>query len=331
MSEEKDPIKDVGAELTKPLIDELSNKLKLPFFGGFLFSWCVINWERVAILISSKENIYTRIEKIKGIPQIELPIIGDWHTSTFFAPLLYSMLITALTPFMILAYKKLQKWANVRIIDTQAELNHRYQISSASQQLKLEQANNDISKVKYSTDEIVKKHNELNDAYTSSLQKSMDLNEKIAEETSVHEQLKTDIANLKTEFDGYKTAQDRVSKLDKLNKNLEENLINANNSINALELQLMELQQKNSNLKVENSASKNKNTELTANIEIYKDELNNTLKYMSELLLDSEVVVFQLEQASNDDERIATVLYELKQWREMLSVRIDKINSASSI
>lgn len=331
MSEEKDPIKDVGAELTKPLIDELSNKLKLPFFGGFVFSWCVINWERVAILISSKENIYTRIEKIKGIPQIELPIIGDWHTSTFIAPLLYSMLITALTPFMILAYKKLQKWANVRIIDTQAELNHRYQISSASQQLKLEQANNDISKVKYSTDEIVKKHNELTDAYTSSLQKAMELNEKIAEETSVHEQLKTDTANLKTEFDGYKTAQDRVSKLDKLNKHLEGNLINANNSINALELQLMELQQENSNLKVKHSASKNKNTELTANIEIYKDELNVTLKYMNELLLDSEVVVFQLEQASNDDERIATVLYELKQWREMLSVRIDKINNASSI
>lgn len=331
MSDDKDPIKDAGTELTKPLIDELSSRLKLPFFGSFIFSWLVINWERVAILAFSKENIYTRIVKIKQIPQIELPIIGTWHTSTFVAPLIYSMLVTAMTPFLILAYKKIQKWANKRIIDTQAELNHRYQISSSAEQLKIEKAKNEVSKVKYSTEEILNKYNTLKKTYESSLIKVTEVDNKIAGQLAIYDKVKADTDTLKIAFDGYKTAQDKVDHLEKTNEHHKANLIKANDNINTLEMQLIELQKEHINLKSMVNSYINDITELSANAEIYQSELNTISKYMDELMSDSEVVAFQLEQASTKDERIVVALNSIKQWQEALAYRITKISNVTSI
>jgi len=326
MSDDKDPIKDAGTELTKPLIDELSSRLKLPFFGSFIFSW-----ERVAILAFSKENIYTRIVKIKQIPQIELPIIGTWHTSTFVAPLIYSMLVTAMTPFLILAYKKIQKWANKRIIDTQAELNHRYQISSSAEQLKIEKAKNEVSKVKYSTEEILNKYNALKKTYESSLIKVTEVDNKIAGQLAIYDKVKADTDTLKIAFDGYKTAQDKVDHLEKTNEHHKANLIKAIYNITTLEMQLIELQKEHINLKSMVNSYINDITELSANAEIYQSELNTISKYMDELMSDSEVVAFQLEQASTKDERIVVALNSIKQWQEALAYRITKISNVTSI
>lgn len=331
MSDEKDLIKDAGAELTKPLMDELSSRLKLPFFGAFIFSWLVINWERVAIILLSKENVYTRIAKIKEIPQIELPVIGNWHSSTFIAPLLYSMLVTAITPFMILAYKKIQKWANKRIIDTQAELDHRYQVSSSLEQLKLEKTRHDVSKVKYATDEIIKKNSSLTESYNISLVKISETEGKLSELELTYEKVKSDTEKLKLEFDGYRASQDKVDQLNKINEHHKENLIKANNNINILEMNLVDLQQEVTNSKRDANTSLNKVTELEANAEIYRSEINTVLKYMDELLSESEVVVYQLENISSNEDVIYTVLHQIKLWQDILKIRIAKLNTVSTM
>ncbi|WP_181960955.1 hypothetical protein, partial [Klebsiella pneumoniae] len=81
-------------------------------------------------------------------------------------------------------FKKIQKWANIRIIDTQVELNHRYQLSSASEQLKLETKEKEISEVKYSTTDIIQKHNNLISIISDTESKLKQANDELSEKQS---------------------------------------------------------------------------------------------------------------------------------------------------
>lgn len=331
MAEEKEALKDAGLELTKPLIDELSSKLKLPFIGGFVFSWCIINWERVAILLTSKENIYTRIEKIKQIKELDWPIIGDWHTSTFFAPLLYSMVITAITPFLTLGFKKLQKWANVRIIDTQAELNHRYQVSSAVEVLKLETTNKKISDVKFSTESLEKKHNELEQAYNSSVGKLENIKAKIKSSIEEHESIKAEIQISQSELEGYRDSNDKIKSIEKINEHFKQNLIKANGVIDNYEIINSELTEAGNTLRRDLNTSNNNLTEALENVEIYKNETLSTIKFMNELLEEGDIVIFQLKNMATYDEKALGLLNQLETWQEIIKRKLTQLNHVTSI
>ncbi|HBR4841468.1 TPA: hypothetical protein OT027_004630 [Klebsiella quasipneumoniae] len=331
MSEDKDSIKDVSDELTKPFVDELSSRLKIPFFGGFVFSWLVINWERVAILISSKENIYTRIDKIKKIEEFNWPIIGDWHTSTFFAPLLYSIIITSLTPFITLGFKKIQKWANIRIIDTQVELNHRYQLSSASEQLKLETKEKEISEVKYSTTDIIQKHNNLISIISDTESKLKQANDELSEKQSELENIIEATTKLKSEFEGYKKPSDLVDQIQKVNEHQRDNLIKANKIISEYESNITTLTQSNSNLKREISSLHNRLIEVESNYEVSKNELNSNHVFINEMLTDIEIIIHKLKQESSPDEIIKYLLGQMELWEENLKSKLYKVNQVTSI
>ncbi|OMP97365.1 coiled-coil domain-containing protein [Raoultella terrigena] len=331
MSEDKDPIKDVSEEFTKPFVDELSSRLKIPFFGGFVLSWFVINWERVAILISSKENIYTRIDKIKKIEEFNWPIIGDWHTSTFFAPLLYSIVITLLTPFITLGFKKVQKWANFRIIDTQAELNHRYQLSSASEQFKLESKEKEISEVKYATTEIIKKYSNLTNDISVSERKLKQANDELTEKQSELKNIQGATVKLKSEFDGYKKSSDLVNQIQKANEQHKENLVKANDIISEYENSINKLTQSNSSLKREVNLLHNRLIETQSNYEISKNELISDHGFINEMLTDVEIITHKLKQESSPDETIKYLLEQMELWEENLKLKLDKINQVTSI
>lgn len=331
MSEDKDPIKEASEEFTKPFVDELSSRLKIPFFGGFIFSWLVINWERIAILISSNENIYTRIDKIKKIKEFNWPVIGDWHTSTFFAPLFYSIIITLLTPFITLGFKKIQKWANIRIIDTQAELNHRYQLSSASEQLKLEEKEKEISDIKYSTAEIIKKHNNLTNDISITNDNLEKINNELIEKKSELKDIQEATTKIKSEFNGYQKISDRVEQLKKENEHHRDNLVKANNIIGEYENKINESTQSTSNLNREINSLRNRLIEIESNYEISKNELINNHKFINELLTDIDIIAHKLKQDSSHEEVIKYLLEQMELWKENLKSKSYKINRVTSI
>lgn len=331
MSDDKDPLKNASDEITKPIIDELSSRLKAPFFGGFIFSWIIINWEKIAILISSKENIYTRIDKIKNIEQLHLPIIGTWHTSTFFIPLISSILITLITPFITLAFKKMQQWANVRIIDTQAELNNRYKITSASEQLKLELKENEISKIKYSTEKLTIKHTEIVEKISVSEGSLIKINAKISDIKKEYEQIVLDVDSIRSVFDGYKKPSDLVDKLTIENEKHKENLIKANETINELDDNLGELKTNSSILKRDINIQASKIIELDSNHEMYKDEIMSSKKFINELIAETEVIIYELKEYTLSTDKTEYISEQIERIHENLKLKQQKINQITSI
>ncbi len=328
MSDEKDPAKEVVTELTKPVIDELAMKLKLPFFSAFAFSWGVINWEKAVILIFSKENIYSRIDKIKSLPGLEWPIIGDWHTSTFFAPLLYSITITAITPFITLGFKRIQKWANIRIIDTQAELDHRYKSSSATELFKLEQKNKDIAIIKFDTKKLKKDFDKV-EGELQTAKANLEI------ENGKLDGLKIDFANLgaavsalKREFNGYESAADKVNEYLTENERHKDNLIKANKVINELEGKLQNLTSDYATLKREKNERDLHLTEIETDNELYKEGLNSIKNFMDDISAEIDVVIFKIKENFVNDSDF--YISKLEAWKFELKSKIkifEKINS----
>ncbi|MGY2799252.1 FtsZ-binding cell division protein ZapB [Ewingella americana] len=101
-------LKELGFE---PVKDAINHRVKSPFFGGFVISWLFLNWDKVLIICFSSTPIKERITSIKSIPSNS--IIWDYnvaHTHTFWFPLLASVLITILSPFISFLIELIHKW-----------------------------------------------------------------------------------------------------------------------------------------------------------------------------------------------------------------------------
>ncbi|WP_338519954.1 hypothetical protein VRC29_11385 [Erwinia aphidicola] len=95
-------LKSTALEIFQPLKENMTARLKAPFFAGFVVSRAFINWERIAIFFASRENIYTRLEKIHRLPQHDWPLVGSTHTNIFWYPLCVSLAVTIAGP--VVAY-----------------------------------------------------------------------------------------------------------------------------------------------------------------------------------------------------------------------------------
>ncbi|MEN4520285.1 hypothetical protein [Pantoea agglomerans] len=78
-------------------------RIKSPFLGAFVFSWLGFNWQMLAVLILSKQNIIGRLEYINKIYSVKDYIL---------APIFTTALICILLPLINKSVTKLQKKTN---------------------------------------------------------------------------------------------------------------------------------------------------------------------------------------------------------------------------
>jgi len=125
--QDKGAAKGMVAAAADMLKDQIDHRLKNPLLGSFILSWLAFNWERIAILVVSRENIYTRIVKIKGVPQFEVPVLGPHFTNTFIFPLFSALIFTLVFPFI-------NRWINLFLLKLKmADIRTDVHISSLSE------------------------------------------------------------------------------------------------------------------------------------------------------------------------------------------------------
>lgn len=113
---------------TKSTLDEfnapIQSRIKNPIIFGFILSWIVLNWDRILILILSKQNIVSTIELIKKLPsERSIGNITIEHATTFIFPLISSIAFVLLSPFISNVIDKIHKGAVVAKIKNNALLN----------------------------------------------------------------------------------------------------------------------------------------------------------------------------------------------------------------
>jgi hypothetical protein len=81
--------------------EAMNHKIKNPLFGGFIISWLFLNWDRLLIILFSKETIIEKISIIRKIPDNSILLgIDINHSHTFWFPALISLLFTLASPFI---------------------------------------------------------------------------------------------------------------------------------------------------------------------------------------------------------------------------------------
>jgi hypothetical protein len=81
--------------------EAMNHKIKNPLFGGFIISWLFLNWDRLLIILFSKESIIEKISIIRKIPDNSILLgLNIHHSHTFWIPALISLLFTLASPFI---------------------------------------------------------------------------------------------------------------------------------------------------------------------------------------------------------------------------------------
>lgn len=83
------------------LFTTASDRLKNPFLSSFLFSWIVINWKPVFVVLFSKLSIEARITAVSNLYG------GVWHLLLF--PLVCAVFYVLGLPYIMLAIDRLSK------------------------------------------------------------------------------------------------------------------------------------------------------------------------------------------------------------------------------
>lgn len=109
LKEAIDTLKEFGFE---PIKEAVGNRIKNPFFGGFIISWFFFNWDRFLIILFGNGGIIERIDIVKKIPNNSIIHGHDIHgTHTFWFPLSISILLTLSSPFISF----ILEWAHKRV------------------------------------------------------------------------------------------------------------------------------------------------------------------------------------------------------------------------
>jgi len=77
-------------------LDRFSN----PIFYSFILSWCIFNWDRLAVLILSKQNIVDRISTVKNMPSNSTFIFDLPYANTIIFPIISTAFLVILSPFI---------------------------------------------------------------------------------------------------------------------------------------------------------------------------------------------------------------------------------------
>lgn len=92
-------------------------RIKSPFLGAFVFSWLSFNWQLVAVLSLSKENILTRINYINENFGIETLLIGPTFTT-----LLICILLPTANKFITIMQKSTNHDTNILILQSRIDI-----------------------------------------------------------------------------------------------------------------------------------------------------------------------------------------------------------------
>ncbi|ABP59471.1 hypothetical protein [Enterobacter sp. 638] len=84
----------------KPLQDAVLSRFSNPLFFSFAISWALFNWDRLAVLFFSKQNILSRIETVKAMPSNALFYWDIPHATTIWFPLASSCIFVLISPYI---------------------------------------------------------------------------------------------------------------------------------------------------------------------------------------------------------------------------------------
>lgn len=214
---------DEAAKNGKPLSTALANRFGSPFFYSFLISWGLMNWERLITLAFGRGDIEDRIQKTKILPS---SFFGIEHALTYYLPLLTTLMVVFLSPYLNNLIDKSHKKAHRTKYVHSAELEaDKYQAQ--------EKAIN--AKIAYETAERTKKLEiEANNAKLISEAEIANLN---------LEQAQKNLADLSAKIDSeddsldklnrkYQSELDQLQKLivksDEIEKTINENIVKTN-------------------------------------------------------------------------------------------------------
>lgn len=268
IDESKESLLNHGLETLKPLHEAIAARLSNPIFFGFLISWALFNWDRLAILLFSQQNILTRIDLVKKMPS---NIILHWNipnATTIWLPLASTLTLILLSPFInnlidkVLISARTLKQSHdeylVRHSYKQKELSViarvNYEEATETQRLRLKAEQESLKAEAFTSQSNI---SDLKNTLTS-------LTESIANSTSINDKLLKDNKELSSRLEALRNESDEYNSSIALLRTTLSELTNETSEINSNHLK--SLQQ----LKLENSSLK-KNMDETLN------HLNGTL------------------------------------------------------
>lgn len=96
VSPARDRIKNHVSGFKVAAMERFSN----PIFYSFLISWSIFNWDRIAVLLLSKQNIIDRISTIKDMPSNSTLLFNLPYANTIIFPLISTIFLVVLSPFI---------------------------------------------------------------------------------------------------------------------------------------------------------------------------------------------------------------------------------------
>lgn len=82
----------------RPLQEAVLLRFNNPLFFSFAISWALFNWDRLAVLFFSKQNILSRIETVKTMPSNALIYWDIPHATTIWFPIASSFIFVVVSP-----------------------------------------------------------------------------------------------------------------------------------------------------------------------------------------------------------------------------------------
>ncbi|WP_320709292.1 hypothetical protein [Enterobacter sp. 302C9] len=203
-----------GLETLKPLQEAIVARFSNPIFFGFIISWALFNWDRLAILFFSKQSIITRIDTVKKMPS---NIILYWdipNATTIWLPLASTLTLILLSPFInnlidkILVSARTLKQSHdeylVRHSYKQKELSViarvNYEEATETQRLRLKAEQESLKAEAFTSQSNISDLKNTLSSLSESIANSKTINETLKEENS---ELAKRIEGLKKESDEY--------------------------------------------------------------------------------------------------------------------------------
>lgn len=240
-------------------------RIKSPFLGAFVFSWLGFNWQMIAVLILSKQNIIDRLDYINKSYDAKDYVL---------APLFTTALICVLLPLANKLVTKLQKKTNLET----NQLILQSKIDIAEEQLKIA----DIEAKKKLAEEREKKNIEANiDSVLKerdSLQIEFDrVNHEKYDLSISYQKIKAELevlkeTNEKLENDLNKTRNELVKALDSSSK-----INSENDSMRKISAEVIYLREDRERLTKELTNLISEKGDVENNLKLSSDKLNSTV------------------------------------------------------
>jgi|GEM_PF-2572184 len=190
------------------IFDNYRERIKSPFIGSFIISYCIFNWRTFAVLFYSDWPIHCRIEFINE---------NYCNTGNILIPLAISFIYILILPYFNLICDSILKKYNAIVIDKK----NKYKIDSLIQKKDEAIKLREIADAQAGTSEIVElnvKIKKLNDEISELNTRNQTDNERWQNSISNFKNIEDSDKSIKTEL------QKEVSKLEKENKKLNTNL-----------------------------------------------------------------------------------------------------------